>query len=154
MPDSMSRRSRGTRVLIFLVIIATLYTKASSSKVDPFAAKKKRMSEKVRQMFYHAYGNYMTYAFPHDELKPLTKTFTDSLIELGNLKLERLPQGYNGSALTLIESLSSLAILGNDTEFERAVNWLSENLTFDVDARINLFEVNWGNLQKPTSCPG
>ncbi|XP_073148382.1 alpha-mannosidase I MNS5 [Henckelia pumila] len=138
----MCSRSRGTWVLIFLVIIATLYAETSSSKVDPFAAKKKRMSEKVRQMFYHAYGNYMTYAFPHDELKPLTKTFTDSLIELGNLKLERLPQGYNGSALTLIESLSSLAILGNCTEFERAVNWLSENLTFDVDARINLFECN------------
>lgn len=71
----------------------------------------------------------------HDELKPLSKTFTDSLSELGNLKvtkllivkdfkfdwfmeksrtsfllcamqLEHLPQDYNGSALTLIESLS------------------------------------------------
>lgn len=66
--------------------------------------------------FYHAYDNYMTHAFPvsccsfpifgdrgtaiwafcwmmllffsqHDELKPLTKTFTDSLSELGNLKV-------------------------------------------------------------------
>lgn len=36
----------------------------------------------------------------------------------------------------------SLVIMGNNTEFERAVLWLSENLTFDVDARINLFEVN------------
>lgn len=35
----------------------------------------------------------------------------------------------------------SLVILGNHTEFARAVLWLSENLTFDVDARINLFEV-------------
>ncbi|XP_028090483.1 alpha-mannosidase I MNS5-like isoform X3 [Camellia sinensis] len=32
--------------------------------------------------------------------------------------------------------------MGNNTEFERAVLWLSENLTFDVDARINLFECN------------
>lgn len=31
--------------------------------------------------------------------------------------------------------------MGNNTEFERAVLWLSENLTFNVDARINLFEV-------------
>jgi len=38
----------------------------------------------------------------------------------------------------------SLVIMGNNTEFERAVLWLSENLTFDVDARINLFEVNIG----------
>ncbi|GJW70208.1 hypothetical protein Tco_0127125 [Tanacetum coccineum] len=43
----------------------------------------------------------------HDELKPMTKSFTDSLSELGNLKvLENLPQVYNGSALTLDESLS------------------------------------------------
>ncbi|CAL5391571.1 unnamed protein product [Camellia sinensis] len=62
--------------------------------------------------FYHAYDNYMTYAFPHDELKPLAKTFTDSLVELGNLKLEHLPQQHHGSALTLVESLSSLVIIG------------------------------------------
>ena len=42
----------------------------------------------------------------------------------------------------------SLVVLGNLTEFERGVLWLSENLTFDVDARINLFEVMlFGYLQ-------
>ncbi|GMQ10339.1 hypothetical protein CsSME_00053383 [Camellia sinensis var. sinensis] len=138
----MFPRNSGTWVLIFLVISPTIFYK-SMSELDPrWAAKKRRMSEKVRKMFYHAYDNYMTYAFPHDELKPVAKTYTDSLVELGNLKLEHLPQEYNGSALTLIESLSSLVIMGNDTEFERAVLWLSENLTFDVDARINLFECN------------
>lgn len=37
-------------------------------------------------MFYHAYDNYMEHAFPHDELKPLSATHTDSLAELGNAK--------------------------------------------------------------------
>ncbi|KAK4437165.1 Alpha-mannosidase I MNS5 [Sesamum alatum] len=138
----MSPGNRRTWALLFLLIISTFYIETSASKLDPFAAKKKRMSEKVRKMFYHAFDNYMMYAFPHDELKPLTKSFTDSLSELGNLKLEHLPREYNGSALSLIESLSSLAILGNHTEFEKAVLWLSENLSFDVDARINLFECN------------
>ena len=32
--------------------------------------------------------------------------------------------------------------MGNNTEFERAVIWLSENLTFNINARINLFEVS------------
>lgn len=36
----------------------------------------------------------------------------------------------------------SLVILGNNTEFERAVRWLSDNLSFDVDVRTNLFEVS------------
>ncbi|CAI9757476.1 unnamed protein product [Fraxinus pennsylvanica] len=138
----MSSGSRGTWVLMFLVIISSMFIYNSVSKLDPYSVKKKRMSEKVRKMFYHAYDNYIMHAFPHDELKPLTKTYTDSLSELGNLKLEHLPQEYNGSALSLIESLSSLVILGNHTEFARAVLWLSENLTFDVDARINLFECN------------
>ena len=31
--------------------------------------------------FYHAFDNYMAHAFPHDELKPLSKSFTDSLGE-------------------------------------------------------------------------
>ena len=29
--------------------------------------------------FQHGYDNYMLHAFPHDELKPLTQDFTDSL---------------------------------------------------------------------------
>ncbi|XP_068464757.1 alpha-mannosidase I MNS5 isoform X2 [Phaseolus vulgaris] len=127
---------------LLLLLFLVLSDLSISQSQSPSAAKRKRMKEKVRNMFYHAYDNYMTYAFPHDELKPLSKTFTNSLSELGNLKLEHLPQDYHGSALTLIESLSSLVIMGNSTEFERAVLWLSENLTFDVDARINLFECN------------
>ncbi|OVA11262.1 Glycoside hydrolase [Macleaya cordata] len=132
----------GTLVLLFFVTSPIICNLAMSEVDSHLAAKKRHMREKVRKMFYHAYDNYMTYAFPHDELKPLTKTYTDSLSELGNLKLEHLPQHYNGSALTLIESLSSLVVMGNNTEFERAVIWLSENLTFDVDARISLFECN------------
>lgn len=39
--------------------------------------------------------------------------------------------------------------MGNSTEFERAVLWLSQNITFDVDARVNLFEVcDWNNSWK------
>ncbi|CAI0398957.1 unnamed protein product [Linum tenue] len=144
-----SRRS-GTPAFVLLLLVISLSFCTSSSELDSrWAAKKLEMRDKVREMFYHAYENYMTYAFPHDELKPLTKSYTDSLSELGNLKLEHLPTDYSGSALTLIESLSSLAflfhslvIMGNNTEFERAVGWLSKNLSFDVDARVNLFECN------------
>ncbi|KAJ4842505.1 Alpha-mannosidase I mns5 [Turnera subulata] len=129
-------------LLLLLLIFCHLFDPSMSQLDSRWVAKKRQMREKVRKMFYHAYENYMAHAFPHDELKPLTRSFTDSLSELGNLKLEHLPTDYNGSALTLIESLSSLAVMGNRTEFERAVIWLSENLSFDVDARVNLFECN------------
>ncbi|KAJ9163709.1 hypothetical protein P3X46_023348 [Hevea brasiliensis] len=138
----MLARKSATWILLLLVIFSIFFDSSVAQLDSCWAAKKRKMREKVRKMFYHAYENYITHAFPHDELKPLTKSFTDSLSELGNLKLEHLPQDYNGSALTLIESLSSLVILGNYTEFGRAVLWLSENLKFDVDARVNLFECN------------
>jgi ER degradation enhancer, mannosidase alpha-like 1 len=37
---------------------------------------------RILKMFYHGYDSYIAYAFPHDELKPLTKTYTDSLGEI------------------------------------------------------------------------
>ncbi|EPS60831.1 hypothetical protein M569_13969, partial [Genlisea aurea] len=132
----------GKWIFMFTLMISSSFSFFCFSKVDQFSDQKKRMSENVREMFYHAYNNYMKYAFPHDELKPLTKSYTDSLGELGNLNLENLSQEYNGTALSLIESLSSLAILGDYAEFEKAVFWLSENLSFDVDVRVNLFECN------------
>lgn len=93
-------------------------------------------------MFYHGYDSYMKYAFPHDELKPLSKTYTDSLGELGNLNREHLSEEYSGVALTLIDSMSTLAVLGNVSEFRKNVRWLEEHLDFDVDIRVNAFECN------------
>ena len=71
------------------------------------------MREKVREMFTHAYDSYMRYAFPHDELRPISATHTDSLVEIGATAPTRT--GYNGVALTLIDSLDTLAVLGNAT---------------------------------------
>ena len=93
-------------------------------------------------MFHHAYDNYMTHAFPHDELKPLSRTWTDSLGELGNLDMKHLPEDYEGVALTLIDAPSTLAVLGNRTEFARNVRWMERNLDFDIDVRVNAFECN------------
>ena len=102
----------------------------------------KQNAKEVKDMFYHAYDSYMLYAFPKDELRPLTKTGANSLGELGNLKLEHLSKSYQGTALTLIDSLSTLAVLRNHSEFARNVKWLEDNLDFDLDVRVNVFECN------------
>jgi mannosidase alpha-like ER degradation enhancer 1 len=99
-------------------------------------------ASEVKRMFYHGYDNYLRHAFPHDELKPLSKKYTDSLGELGNLRRELLSSSYSGVALTLIDATSTLAILDNRTEFAKNVKWMSEHLDFDVDVRVNAFECN------------
>ena len=58
------------------------------------AAARREAQATVKRMFYHGYDSYMKYAFPHDELKPITKSWTDSLGELGNLKKEHLSRHY------------------------------------------------------------
>eukprot|EP00850_Spirogloea_muscicola_P002496 SM000009S23625 [mRNA] locus=s9:1139531:1144092:- [translate_table: standard] len=135
------------RLLLLLVL-------AARSAMAMLLEDKAALREDVRQMFYHAYDNYMLHAFPHDELKPLTKSYTDSLGELGNLQLEHLSETYNGTALTLIDSLTrtydkltssiagSLAVLGNGSEFEKSIEWLSKSISFDTDVRVNVFECN------------
>ena len=85
------------------------------------------LQQRVVVMFYHAYDNYMLHAFPHDELLPLSCHYVDN---------------FGSYALTLIDSLDMLAVLGNRTEFTRAVGLLKEHLSFDVDVSISVFETN------------
>ena len=99
------------------------------------------MRETVREMFSHAYGGYMRYAFPHDELKPLSRGYTDSLIELGNA-VKPARDSYSGVSLTLIDSLDTLALFGNATEFAWAVRWVGKHVSFDQDVDVSLFETN------------
>ncbi|PIA31515.1 hypothetical protein AQUCO_04900074v1 [Aquilegia coerulea] len=85
----------------------------------------KQLRDEVRDMFYHAFGGYMKHAFPLDELKPLTCAGEDSL---------------GGYALTLIDSLDTLALFGDREQFAVAVEWIGKNLRFDINKTVSVFE--------------
>ena len=76
-----------------------------------------RWRENTRHMLQHAYGNYMRHAYPADELKPLSCE--------GRRwdKRERgtLDDCLGGYALTLVDSLSTLALTGDLPAFRRGV---------------------------------
>jgi len=99
-------------------------------------------AEEVRRMFIHAYDAYMQDAFPYDDLRPLSRDGSLNFAEVGNLNLEGLGSNtYSGVALSLLESLSTLAVLGNVSEFRKAVTWLeSQPRLFDQNVRVNVFE--------------
>ncbi|XP_062222812.1 alpha-mannosidase I MNS4 isoform X2 [Phragmites australis] len=78
-------------------------------------------------MFYHAFDGYMQYAFPLDELRPLSCQGEDSL---------------GGYALTLIDSLDTLALLGDTERFGFAVEWVGKNVRFDINKTVSVFETN------------
>ncbi|GBG30893.1 Mannosyl-oligosaccharide alpha-1,2-mannosidase [Hondaea fermentalgiana] len=85
------------------------------------------LREQVRGMFYHGYNAYMENAFPLDELKPLSCRGERFGLTAGNM-------------LTLIDSLDMLAIVGNYTEFARAVRVVSSHADFDLDQTVSVFE--------------
>ncbi|KAI9717582.1 MAG: alpha mannosidase-like protein [Chrysothrix sp. TS-e1954] len=66
------------------------------------------------ELFYHGFDGYMNHAFPEDELKPLScSPLTRDLENPGHIEVNDALGNYS---LTLVDSLSTLAILASSTE--------------------------------------
>ncbi|KAE9619141.1 hypothetical protein Lal_00047903 [Lupinus albus] len=111
-------------LFILLASLLLSHTKTTlSDSVTPHEAKQLR--DEVREMFYHAFNGYMDNAFPLDELRPLSCAGEDTL---------------GGYALTLIDSLDTLALLGDRQNFAASVEWIGKNLRFDINKTVSVFE--------------
>ncbi|KAH9641894.1 hypothetical protein HF086_011644 [Spodoptera exigua] len=86
-----------------------------------------KLREEVREMFQHAYDSYLRYAYPYDELRPLSCDGVDT---------------WGSYSLTLIDALDTLAIMGNYTEFNRVVELVLQKKDFDADINVSVFETN------------
>ncbi|XP_016067264.1 PREDICTED: endoplasmic reticulum mannosyl-oligosaccharide 1,2-alpha-mannosidase [Miniopterus natalensis] len=78
----------------------------------------------VIDAFLHAWTGYHKFAWGHDELKPVSKSFGE----------------WFGLGLTLIDALDTMWILGLKKEFGKARKWVSEKLEFQKNVDVNLFE--------------
>nr|CAD7410524.1 unnamed protein product [Timema poppensis] len=85
------------------------------------------LREEVRQMFHHAYNSYLEYAYPYDELRPLSCDGVDT---------------WGSYSLTLIDALDTLAVMGNYTEFQRVVKIVTSRANFDANINVSVFETN------------
>nr|KYP74644.1 ER degradation-enhancing alpha-mannosidase-like 2 [Cajanus cajan] len=107
---------------VLLLVVASLSVAVADSVT---AEEAKELREEVREMFYHAFNGYMDHAFPLDELRPLSCAGQDTL---------------GGYALTLIDSLDTLALLGDRQRFATSVEWIGKNLRFDINKTVSVFE--------------
>lgn len=90
-------------------------------------AERIKLRDQVRKMFYHGYDNYMSHAFPSDVLQPGKCTGSED---------------WGGITLTLLDTLDTLALMNNASEFEGGVRYIIEHVSFDVDSTVSLFETN------------
>ena len=79
----------------------------------------------VVEAFQHAWQSYKKYAWGHDELKPLSRTWHD----------------WFGVGLSIVDSLDTIHIMGLTQEFQLGRNWVAENLTLSSQNEVLLFEI-------------
>eukprot|EP01127_Copromyxa_protea_P020352 TRINITY_DN680_c1_g2_i2.p1 TRINITY_DN680_c1_g2~~TRINITY_DN680_c1_g2_i2.p1 ORF type:complete len:368 (-),score=57.01 TRINITY_DN680_c1_g2_i2:36-1139(-) len=90
--------------------------------------------EEVKEMFFHGYNNYLTHAFPDDELKPISCT--------GRRRADRgtLDDALGGFSLTLVDTLDTLLVMGEEEGFVSGVKLVVDHVTFDRDVTVSVFE--------------
>ncbi|KAL4991751.1 seven-hairpin glycosidase [Aspergillus falconensis] len=121
----------------------------------------RHLRTETEQMFYHGFENYLEHAFPEDELRPLScKPLVRDRHNPGHAELNDVLGNYS---LTLIDSLSTLAILASSPDdgpkawhyfqdgikdFVRLYGDGSEGVAgqgersrgFDMDSKVQVFE--------------
>ena len=94
--------------------------------------------EAARGAVRNAYGAYMNHAYPADELKPLSCS-PRNWNRKSRGTLDDVLGGYH---LTAVDSLSTLAAVGDYAEFHAAAQRVAANVTFDRAVVVSVFEAN------------
>ncbi|XP_018021975.1 ER degradation-enhancing alpha-mannosidase-like protein 1 [Hyalella azteca] len=92
----------------------------------------------TKEMFYFGYRNYMKYAYPEDELDPIHCAGRGH--DHANPENININDVLGDYSLTLIDALDTLAIIGDREEFQRSVQRVIEDVTFDKDTTVQVFE--------------
>ncbi|XP_003473009.1 endoplasmic reticulum mannosyl-oligosaccharide 1,2-alpha-mannosidase isoform X1 [Cavia porcellus] len=95
---------------------------AARTQKEP--ASPNRRQKGVIEAFLHAWKGYRKFSWGHDELKPVSRTFSE----------------WFGLGLTLVDALDTMWLLGLKKEFKEARTWVSTKLNFEKDVDVNLFE--------------
>lgn len=88
---------------------------------------KEDMAKRVRDEFLHAWNGYKQYAWGHDELKPLSRSFRD---------WHSVPL-----YMTPVDALDTMILMGLDDEAAKTREFIKNNLSFDQDIYVKNFEI-------------
>jgi glycosyl hydrolase family 47 len=90
-------------------------------------AQNKQLAAEVKAEFLHAWNGYKKYAWGHDDLKPLSKTYHDWY-----------PQPL---LMTAVDSLDTMILMDMDDEAAKTQKYILDNLSFDKDIEVQNFEI-------------
>ncbi|XP_067622052.1 ER degradation-enhancing alpha-mannosidase-like protein 3 isoform X2 [Eurosta solidaginis] len=125
--------------LITLILVAVLVLGESIPTQSMSLKERNILRSEAREMFYHAYKAYMDNAYPADELMPLSckgryRGITPSRGDMDDI--------LGNFSMTLVDSVDTLVLLGDLDEFEKAVKLIIQDVQFDSDIIVSVFETN------------
>ncbi len=112
-----------TKLIAFLLVVLIA---APLTRSQP-RTNNERLAAQVRAEFIHAWNGYRKYAWGHDDLKPLSKTYHD---------------WYAQSLLmTPVDALDTMILMGLKDEAKHTREYIDLNLSFDKDIEVQNFEI-------------
>jgi mannosidase alpha-like ER degradation enhancer 2 len=88
---------------------------------------KQELADQVKAEFLHAWNGYKKYAWGHDDLKPLSKTYRDWYAQ--------------PLLMTPVDALDTMIIMGMKDEAARTRAYIIDHLSFDNDISVQNFEI-------------
>jgi mannosidase alpha-like ER degradation enhancer 2 len=107
-----------------LLLIVSIFAPSANLRA---AGSRPQLAHEVRSEFLHAWNGYKKYAWGHDDLKPLTKTYHD---------------WYSESLLmTPVDALDTMILMGLKDEAKSTREYIVKNLSFNKDISVQNFEI-------------
>ncbi|HEY9500021.1 MAG TPA: glycoside hydrolase family 47 protein, partial [Pyrinomonadaceae bacterium] len=109
-----------TTIIAFLLMISGVQANAQPRE-------RLKLAAEVKAEFTHAWTGYKKYAWGHDDLKPLSKSFHDWHSE--------------PLLMTPIDALDTMFLMGMKDEVTDTKQYIVDHLTFDKDIEVQNFEI-------------
>ncbi len=122
--DSFLQRKVTVRRSVILILISLLSTPGVWPQQP---VNKPQLASEVRAEFLHAWNGYKKYAWGHDDLKPLSKTYHDWYAE--------------PLLMTPVDALDTMILMGLKDEANRTREYIVKNLSFDKNIDVQNFEI-------------
>ncbi|CAK9783494.1 unnamed protein product [Cutaneotrichosporon oleaginosum] len=100
------------------------------------ASRRAALREEVRDMFHHAFTGYMTFAYPADELRPISCAPLHRDPNPANIGINDI---HANISMTLVDALSALPLILPD-EYPAAVERVAR-ISFDQNVKVQVFEM-------------
>ncbi|KAK4689097.1 hypothetical protein P7C73_g1006, partial [Tremellales sp. Uapishka_1] len=100
-------------------------------------AQKDELKEETRALFVHGYEGYMRYAYPADELRPLSCKPLGRSPDPNNFGINDI---HANVSITLLDVLSTLPLI-HPAALPRALEEITTTLSFDQNVKVQVFEM-------------